>query len=174
MTNLNKHQTSSRLKKRTLLNWLTVTLRQVRIKLPATEEATEASSIVEAEVVPVATEPTGGTAEVVYSPSVATSLQPQFRSATAIAPPPSPLENLAAKGGAVGAIVLGTLALFGSFITSYAVLNSMLGLMMGVWGLQSTHKRMAGFGILLCLVAAFFCVVEISSLLPWLWQSDEF
>ena len=77
--------------------------------------------------------------------------------------PPELLENLAAKGGAVGAVVLGGLALLGSFISSYAVINAVIGLLMGLWGLNSSHQRMAGIGMLLCLISAFFCAVEISS-----------
>lgn len=97
----------------------------------------------------------------VYSPAVAPKSRPQQQSA--LAKPPEVLENLAAKGGAVGAIVLGTLALLGSFITSYAILNAVIGLLMGVWGLNSSHQRMAGVGMVLCLISAFFCAVEISS-----------
>jgi hypothetical protein len=89
-------------------------------------------------------------------------------------PPPSPMANLAAKGGAVGALVLGGLALVGSFISSYAILNSAMGIAMGLWGLSSNHRRMATIGLVLCIVSAFFCVVEISSWLQTVWPQEEF
>lgn len=89
-------------------------------------------------------------------------------------PPPTPMANLAAKGGAVGALVLGVLAFVGSFISSYAILNSAMGIAMGLWGLSSNHRRMATIGLILCTVSAFFCVVEISSWLQTIWPQDEF
>ena len=110
---------------------------------------------------PVPEELTLAPPAVVYSPEVAPRQTAQLQNATG--KPPELLENLAAKGGAVGAVVLGGLALLGSFISSYAVINAVIGLLMGLWGLNSSHQRMAGIGMLLCLISAFFCAVEISS-----------
>ena len=108
------------------------------------------------------------TPTVAYDPSVL--LPPVKRREN---PPPSQIASLAAKGGAVGAIVLGALSFFGSFITSYAILNSLMGLMLGLWGLNSNHRRMATIGIVICLLSGFFCVVEISSWLQTLWPESE-
>jgi len=124
------------------------------------EPATEAAEAI----------PAGETAtnQVVYNPTVVPP-PPQD-----ILPPPSLVENLAAKGGAVGAIVLGVLSFVGSFITSYAILNSLMGILLGLWGLRSNHRRMALIGILLCIVSAFFCAVEISAWVQTLWPQDDF
>lgn len=103
-----------------------------------------------------------------YSPSILTPSK-----AAVYQPPPSQMANLAAKGGAVGAIVLGALSFVGSFITSYAILNSFMGVALGLWGLKSNHRRMALIGILLCLVSAFFCVLDISVWLQGLWFDPE-
>lgn len=83
------------------------------------------------------------------------------------------LENLAAKGGAVAAIVLAVLAMAGSFVTSWSIINAGMGLACGIWGLRSQHKKMAGIGILLCLIAAFLCAVEISDWLESIWPVEE-
>ena len=106
---------------------------------------------------------------VVYDPSVLVPVQ-----TVAQKPPPSQFENLAAKGGAIGAIVLGVLSFVGSFITSYAILNSFMGVLLGLWGLRSNHQKTALIGILLCLISAFFCVVEISAWIQSLWPQEEF
>lgn len=105
---------------------------------------------------------------VAYSPSILSPPKP-----TSYQPPPSPMANLAAKGGSVGAIVLGVLSFAGSFITSYAILNSFIGVALGLWGLRSNHRRMALIGILLCLISAFFCVLDISEWLQKLWPSPD-
>ena len=106
---------------------------------------------------------------VAYDPSV---LLPPKKPAVKL--PPSPMANLAAKGGSVGALVLGVLSFAGSFITSYAILNSFMGLALGLWGLRSNHKRMALIGLGLCLLSAFFCVLDISAWLQSLWPQEEF
>ena len=108
-------------------------------------------------------------AVVAYNPSV---LAPP--KADTYLPPPSPMANLAAKGGAVGAIVLGVLSFIGSFITSYAILNSFLGVALGLWGLRSNHRRMAMIGMGLCLLSGFFCVLDISEWMQSLWSDPEF
>ncbi len=118
--------------------------------------------------VPFAVTEVAAVPAVAYNPSIL--IAPK---ATAARLPPSPMTHLAAKGGAVGAMVLGVLAFVGSFITSYAILNSIMGLALGLWGLKSDHRRTAMLGMALCLIAAFFCVVEISSWLQTLWPSEE-
>ena len=79
------------------------------------------------------------------------------------APPiASNMENMAANGGAVGALVLGIWVVLGSFITSWSLINGILGLVMGFWGLTSRKQRMAWVGIALCLVGIFMCLVEVN------------
>jgi hypothetical protein len=103
-----------------------------------------------------------------YDPSILVPPKPKNEK-----PAPKHMEHLASKGGAVGAIVLGVLAFFGSFITSYAILNSFMGLALGLWGLKSNYRRTAFIGMALCLIAAFFCVVEISAWLQTIWPTVE-
>lgn len=74
-------------------------------------------------------------------------------------------ENLAAKGGAVGALVLGIWCLAGSFITNWSVINGLLGLMMGFWGLTSRHKKMAWIGIAFCMIGILLCLVQVSEII---------
>lgn len=108
---------------------------------------------------------------VAYDPSV---LLPPVKPGVKPPSPPSQLANLAAKGGSVGALVLGVLSFAGSFITSYAILNSFIGIAMGLWGLRSNHRRLALVGLALCLTSAFFCVLDISVWLQSLWPQEEF
>ena len=106
---------------------------------------------------------------VAYNPSILVPPKP-----ASYEPPPSPMANLSAKGGAVGAVVLGVLSFIGSFITSYAILNSFLGLALGLWGLRSNHRSMAVIGMAICLISAFLCVLDISEWLQGLWVDPEF
>lgn len=106
---------------------------------------------------------------VAYDPSILVPPKP-----VSYQPPPSPMANLSAKGGAVGAVVLGVLSFMGSFITSYAILNSFLGLALGLWGLRSNHPRMATIGMAICLISAFLCALDISEWLQDLWVDPEF
>ena len=47
--------------------------------------------------------------------------------------------NLAAQGGAVASVVLGAMSIIGASVTSYSVINGLLGLMLGLWGMSSTR-----------------------------------
>lgn len=78
------------------------------------------------------------------------------------------LENIQAKGGAVGAIVLGTLAIAGSFLTGYSAINAVIGLLMGLWGLSSPKPKLALIGLVLCIVGGFLSILDVSSALAWL------
>lgn len=71
------------------------------------------------------------------------------------------LENLSANGGAVGAFVLGLWCFLGSFVTSWSLINGVLGLPLGVWGLISRKKKTAWIGILLCLIGSALCILQV-------------
>ena len=71
---------------------------------------------------------------------------------------PPQFQNVAAKGGAVGALVLGCLAVFGAFVTQWSLFNAVLGLMLGLWGLSSNMSRTAYLGILLCGIGLVLCI----------------
>jgi len=115
--------------------------------------------IVASEIVEVETEPT----QVVYPDDPQSGTIGVFN-ASMYAPPAlaSNFENLAAKGGAVGALVLGIWCLAGSFITNWSIINGLLGLSMGFWGLTSRHKKMAWIGIVLCLAGIMLSLVQVS------------
>ena len=80
-----------------------------------------------------------------YEPFISHQLPPQF-------------QNVAAKGGAVGALVLGCLAVFGAFITQWSLFNAVVGLALGLWGLSSNMPRTAILGIVLCGIGFLLCV----------------
>ena len=71
---------------------------------------------------------------------------------------PPQFQNVAAKGGAVGALVLGCLAVFGAFFTQWSLFNAVVGLMLGLWGLSSNMSRTAIVGIVLCGIGFMLCV----------------
>jgi hypothetical protein len=77
------------------------------------------------------------------------------------------LDNIASKGGAVGGFVLGLLAVAGSFITSYSIINGVIGLLLGIWGLKSNHRRLAVIGIVLSMVGVILSSVQINDLIQW-------
>jgi len=70
-------------------------------------------------------------------------------------PPPLPedLENVAAVGGAVAAVVLGIFSIFGAMITSFSILNAIIGIGLGCWGKSSPRRDLARIGIFLCVAA---------------------
>ncbi len=74
------------------------------------------------------------------------------------------MDNMAANGGAIGALVLGIWVIAGSFITSWSLINGLLGLIMGFWGLTSRKQRIAWIGISLCLIGIFMCLIEVNHL----------
>ena len=66
--------------------------------------------------------------------------------------------NLAARGGAVASVVLGAWSILGAMITSYSVVNALLGLALGSWGMSS-NIRWAWLGIALSLAGIVFCAI---------------
>jgi len=94
-----------------------------------------------------------------------------------LAPPPplaSNLQNLSANGGAIGALVLGLWCFAGSFITNWSILNGMLGLLLGAWGLTSRRKKTAWIGIALCTIGILLCLAQFSELInQWWYEVDE-
>lgn len=71
---------------------------------------------------------------------------------------PIQFQNVAAKGGAVAAVTLGLLTIFGAFITQWSIFNAAIGLALGVWGLSSPLKRTAWIGLTLCLAGLLMCL----------------
>ena len=69
-------------------------------------------------------------------------------------------QNLAARGCLVASVVLGAWSIIGAWITAYSVINAMLGLALGFWGLSSNVRwpwlgvALSMAGILVCTIAA--------------------
>jgi len=93
-----------------------------------------------------------------------------------LAPPPplaSNLQNLSANGGAIGALVLGLWCFAGSFITNWSILNGILGLLLGAWGLTSRRKKTAWVGIALCTIGIMLCLAQFSELINQWWYAVD-
>jgi len=93
-----------------------------------------------------------------------------------LAPPPIPrsLQNISANGGAVGALVLGFWCLLGSFVTNWSIINGLLGLILGLWGLTSKKQKTAWIGIALCVLGILLSMVQISDIVNgWMNAVDE-
>ena len=65
---------------------------------------------------------------------------------------PPQFQNLAAKGGAVAALVLGVMAIIGIFFSQLSLFNATIGLVFGIWGLTSNAQWISQVGIGLCLI----------------------
>lgn len=65
------------------------------------------------------------------------------------------MEDYTARGGAVAALALGFITFIGGFFTGFAFLNGILGIGLGIWGLNSTKKRTALIGIGICILGMF-------------------
>ncbi len=88
----------------------------------------------------------GGGAEQKSMPLADYRLPPQF-------------QNVAAKGGAIAALVLGCLSVFGAFVTQWSLFNAVVGLGLGLWGLRSNFVRTAIIGMVLCVIGLLLCGV---------------
>lgn len=85
------------------------------------------------------------------------------------------LHNMAARGGAVGGLVLGILALISSLVTYYAIINASLAILLSVYGLKSRSRRLAVVGIVLGFVAILLSLMEINETLGnYLIEEQEF
>lgn len=114
-------------------------------------------------------------AELVQAELVEPTLAPTAE--LVMAPPnyqlPAGFENLSATGGAVGALVLGIWSILGSLLTPYAAINSILGIMLGFWGITSTRKkRLALIGIVLSGIGLAMSLFEVSRIIS-LFFADE-
>jgi len=69
-----------------------------------------------------------------------------------------PEVNLAARGGAIASVVLGTWSIVGASITGYSFINALLGLVLGFWGMTS-GVRWPWLGVALSLVGLLACVI---------------
>jgi hypothetical protein len=90
----------------------------------------------------------------------------QHAAADTFSPPPisANLDNVSAIGGAVSALGLGVWAMIGAFITNWSIINAVIGLLLGFWGLTSYRRRMAWIGIVLCLISMFLSLIQVSEI----------
>jgi hypothetical protein len=105
-------------------------------------------------------------------PAIGAGSTPPARTTPYYAPPVTPTypSNAGATGGAIASIVLGVMALATiKFITPGALLISILGVGMGVWGLYSDRRTAAVLGLLLCCLAmsisGFLSAVQLFELI---------
>lgn len=83
------------------------------------------------------------------------------------------LEGIAANGGAVGALVLGVWSILGSLLTHWSLINGILGLVMGFWGLTSKRPRIAWIGIILCVIGTVMSMATVSDMVANYWNAGE-
>jgi hypothetical protein len=72
---------------------------------------------------------------------------------------PPQFQNLHANGGAVAAVFLGVLCIFGAFITQWSLFNAALGIALGLWGMKSRKTKTSLIGIGLCGIGAALCIL---------------
>ncbi|MCH2181867.1 MAG: hypothetical protein MK108_07670 [Mariniblastus sp.] len=97
---------------------------------------------------------------------------------TEIFPNPLPMpvnfQNLAAAGGSVGALVLGVWSIIGATLTPFSMINAIVGILMGFWGLTSTKKTMAIVGMVLCLIGLSLSVWEVNGFISnYFYRAEE-
>ena len=75
------------------------------------------------------------------------------------------LQNIAANGGAVGAVVLGAWSILCSLITPFSIINTFMAIGLGAYGLTSMKKTWAIIGIALGLVGGALSLIETNEIL---------
>jgi hypothetical protein len=115
------------------------------------------------------------TGEIVQAPPVIYAVSSPQPARKIIPAPPvaAELEGIAANGGAVGAVVLGVWSILGSTLTSWSLINAVLGLAMGLWGLSSKRPRTAWIGIVLSVLGAFLSLAVVSEWVTGFWQTND-
>ena len=71
------------------------------------------------------------------------------------------------------AVVLGVWSILGSLLTYWSIINGILGLALGVWGLTSKRPRTAWIGIVLCLIGTFLSTVSVGELITNYWNAAK-
>ena len=71
-------------------------------------------------------------------------------------------DSLAANGGSVASLTLGIWSMIGALFTSFSIVNSFLGMALGIWGLNSRKKSMAAIGITLCVVGMLASMLNVT------------
>lgn len=82
-----------------------------------------------------------------------------------LAPPPivaDGMENFAAVGGSVAAVIVGSWGLLALTFTSWSFFNGLIGLPLGIWGLASANRKLAVLGIGLCLLTMLLALFRLN------------
>ncbi|MEM7455167.1 MAG: hypothetical protein AAF456_12530 [Planctomycetota bacterium] len=148
---------------------------QAEVQTPVREEDANEPGTGESSA-PIADNENGPAPEIVYNPGEAVVEPEQI----CINPPleapdiSADLEAIAAGGGAVAATVLGLLTVGGSFVTNWSIINGIMGIMLGLWGLSSRRRRLAWIGLILCFVGSILSIISINDFINqwWLLQQD--
>ena len=67
--------------------------------------------------------------------------------------------KLQTKGGAVAGVLLGALSIAGAFLTSYSLINALLGLALSAWGFSSSANKLARTGLILSTIGIVLSIV---------------
>ena len=73
------------------------------------------------------------------------------------------LNQLSAKGGAVGGLLLALLGLLGMAFSLYSLFNVLIALPFSIWGLKSPLRRMSIAGLLIALAGLVFFLVRLEN-----------
>lgn len=82
-------------------------------------------------------------------------------------------DSLAANGGAVGAVVLGIWSILGAMFSSISIVNAIMGMVLGLWGLTSPRKSLAILGLALCAMGIAACMSNVTVLFWEMWNVAE-
>lgn len=67
--------------------------------------------------------------------------------------------SISRRGGAVAAVLLGLLAIGGSWLTIYSGINALIGLPLSIWAMQSTWRQAALTGMILCVIGGLCSLI---------------
>lgn len=82
--------------------------------------------------------------------------------------------NMASIGGAVGSVVLGAWSILSALITYFAFINSILAVVLGIYGLNSRRRLWAIVGIVLGAVGFIMSMMEVNQMLSNFFVEEEF
>jgi hypothetical protein len=76
---------------------------------------------------------------------------------------PPDRQRFAEIGGAVASVVLGAWSIAGAFLTPWSIINSLMAILLGFWGLTSPRRNWAVLGILLAFLGLFISGIHVLS-----------
>lgn len=82
-------------------------------------------------------------------------------------------DSIAANGGAIASVVLGSWSVFGALFTVFSIVNSFSGMVLGAWGLTSRKKGLAVLGLILCVIGALACIGNVAGMFLEVLEAQE-